>query len=192
MPETKQYITIIDFDLPSTQERLWVYDVANDSILLSTHVAHGRNTGVKKAEVFSNKPNSYQSSLGFYLTGETYRGKNGYSLRLDGLEKGVNDNARASMETDKLKLTKGIVPGNLNKRASLSISRSPLVKDDDEYDEEDDWMLEFMGGGDGDSGAAADAGLAELEAAPTRDLSTSKALVDDEDPFSTDDGETKK
>ncbi|WP_268121780.1 murein L,D-transpeptidase catalytic domain family protein [Roseivirga pacifica] len=94
LPETKQYITIIDFDLPSTQERLWVYDVANDSILLSTHVAHGRNTGVKKAEVFSNKPNSYQSSLGFYLTGETYRGKNGYSLRLDGLEKGVNDNAR--------------------------------------------------------------------------------------------------
>ena len=64
-------------------------------MLFESVVAHGRNSGSLYATDFSNRSNSHQSSLGFYLTGETYRGSNGYSLRLDGLEKGFNDNARA-------------------------------------------------------------------------------------------------
>ncbi|GMQ24518.1 murein L,D-transpeptidase catalytic domain family protein [Algoriphagus sp. oki45] len=90
----KQVLTLIDFSLPSTEKRLWVIDLAKEKILLNTVVAHGRNSGMLMAEKFSNRPESYQSSLGFYKTGETYFGKHGYSLRLDGLEKGVNDQAR--------------------------------------------------------------------------------------------------
>lgn len=91
----KQLLTVIDFTLPSTEKRLWVIDVDKKEIVLNTVVAHGRNSGELHAEKFSNRPESYQSSLGFYLTAETYRGKHGYSLRLDGLEKGFNDQARA-------------------------------------------------------------------------------------------------
>ncbi len=87
-------LTIIDFSLPSTERRLWIIDLNNKEILLNSVVAHGRNSGELMASRFSNKPESYQSSLGFYKTGETYSGKHGYSLRLDGLEKGVNDQAR--------------------------------------------------------------------------------------------------
>ena len=92
--ENKPYLTIIDFTLPSNQKRLWLIDVSSNSIIMHTYVAHGKNTGELVAELFSNKPQSYQSSLGFYLTGGTYTGKNGYSLYLDGLEKGINDKAR--------------------------------------------------------------------------------------------------
>jgi hypothetical protein len=92
--ENKPYLTLIDFTLPSTQKRLWLIDVSNNSILIHTYVAHGRNTGELVAELFSNKPSSYQSSLGFYITGGTYIGKNGYSLYLDGIEEGINDKAR--------------------------------------------------------------------------------------------------
>jgi hypothetical protein len=87
-------LTVIDFSLPSTEKRLWVIDVEKKEILINTVVSHGRNSGLLMAEKFSNKPQSYQSSLGFYKTGETYLGKHGYSLRLDGLEKGFNDQAR--------------------------------------------------------------------------------------------------
>jgi hypothetical protein len=87
-------LTIIDFSLPSTEKRLWVIDLKNKEVLLHTLVSHGRNSGLLMAEKFSNNPQSYQSSLGFYKTGETYQGKHGYSLRLDGLEKGFNDQAR--------------------------------------------------------------------------------------------------
>lgn len=90
----KKVLTLIDFSLPSTEKRLWVIDLTEEKILLNTVVAHGRNSGMLKAERFSNRPESYQSSLGFYKTGETYFGKHGYSLRLDGLEKGFNDQAR--------------------------------------------------------------------------------------------------
>lgn len=90
----KQVLTLIDFSLPSTEKRLWVIDLTQGKILLNTVVAHGRNSGMLMAEKFSNRPESYQSSLGFYKTGETYFGKHGYSLRLDGLEKGINDQAR--------------------------------------------------------------------------------------------------
>jgi hypothetical protein len=89
-----QILTVIDFSLPSTAKRLWVIDPVKGLILHHTVVAHGRNSGELLAKNFSNRPESYQSSLGFYKTGETYQGKHGYSLRLDGLEKGFNDQAR--------------------------------------------------------------------------------------------------
>jgi hypothetical protein len=91
----KNIITIIDFSKPSTEERLLVIDLANKKILYNCFVAHGKNSGENYAKVFSNQSESLMSSLGFYLTGETYNGENGYSLKLDGLEKGINDHARA-------------------------------------------------------------------------------------------------
>lgn len=90
----KPVLSVIDFSLPSTEKRLWIIDVAEQEILLHTVVSHGKNSGMLMAETFSNKPESNQSSLGFYKTAETYQGKHGYSLRLDGLEKGINDQAR--------------------------------------------------------------------------------------------------
>jgi len=87
-------LTVIDFSLPSTEKRLWVIDPAKGLILHHSVVAHGRNSGELLAKAFSNQPESFQSSLGFYKTAETYQGKHGYSLRLDGLEKGFNDQAR--------------------------------------------------------------------------------------------------
>lgn len=87
-------LTIVDFSVSSTQKRLWVIDMANNKVLLESVVAHGKRTGDEFATAFSNKINSHMSSLGFYKTGETYQGSNGFSMRLDGLEKGINDNAR--------------------------------------------------------------------------------------------------
>jgi hypothetical protein len=89
-----EVITIIDFSLPSDQERLWVLDLAEAKVLYHCLVSHGRNSGDVMAENFSNKPGSYTSSPGFYTTGETYIGKHGFSLRLDGIESGINDKAR--------------------------------------------------------------------------------------------------
>jgi hypothetical protein len=86
-------ISIIDFSLPSNQKRLFVLDLKNYRVLFNTFVAHGRNTGRERAESFSNQGESYKSSPGFYITRETYEGKNGYSLKLAGLEGGINDNA---------------------------------------------------------------------------------------------------
>jgi hypothetical protein len=88
-------VTIIDFSLPSTEKRLFILDLRNQQILYHTFVAHGKNTGVNMATKFSNNKGSNQSSLGLYRTGESYQGKHGYSLRLDGLENGFNDNARS-------------------------------------------------------------------------------------------------
>ncbi|WP_339922947.1 murein L,D-transpeptidase catalytic domain family protein [uncultured Cyclobacterium sp.] len=87
-------LTIIDYDLPSSEERLWIIDIQNQDLEYVSLVAHGRNSGGLHAKKFSNVPESYMSSLGFYLTGETYIGKHGQSLRLDGMEEGINDNAR--------------------------------------------------------------------------------------------------
>ena len=87
-------ITIIDYSLPSDQERLWVLDLVEAKVLYHCLVSHGRNSGEVMADNFSNKSGSYASSPGFYTTGETYSGKNGFSLRLDGMEKGINDKAR--------------------------------------------------------------------------------------------------
>ncbi|MEG0948178.1 MAG: murein L,D-transpeptidase catalytic domain family protein [Bacteroidales bacterium] len=90
----KEILTLIDFSKPSTEERLYVFDLRHKKLLFKSHVAHGRNSGANFANSFSNKNGSNKSSLGFYLTAETYQGKNGYSLKLDGLEKNINDNAR--------------------------------------------------------------------------------------------------
>lgn len=90
----KNILTIVDFSLSSTKKRLWVIDLEKNSILFQTLVAHGRNTGEEFANEFSNQESSYKSSLGFYATGEIYNGKHGLSLKLDGLDKGLNDNAR--------------------------------------------------------------------------------------------------
>lgn len=91
----KDILTLVDFSLSSNFKRLWVIDLATNTILFQSLVAHGRNTGEEYANSFSNAQKSFKSSLGFYATGETYSGKHGMSLRLDGLEKGINSNARA-------------------------------------------------------------------------------------------------
>ena len=87
-------ITIIDFSLPSNKERLWVLDLVEAKVLFHCLVSHGSNSGEIMADNFSNQPGSFASSPGFYTTGETYIGKHGFSLRLDGIENGINDNAR--------------------------------------------------------------------------------------------------
>lgn len=87
-------LTLIDFSLPSTEKRFYVLDMKQRKILFVTYVAHGRNSGENYATSFSNRDGSHQSSLGFYRTAATYNGGNGYSLQLDGLERGINDNAR--------------------------------------------------------------------------------------------------
>lgn len=90
----KNILTLIDFSLSANTKRLWVIDLDTNTILLHSLVAHGRNTGQEFANSFSNVSESFKSSLGFYITGEIYSGKHGRSLKLDGLEKGINDNAR--------------------------------------------------------------------------------------------------
>ena len=90
----KNILTLVDFSLSSNIKRLWVIDLATNTILFQSLVAHGRNTGEEFANSFSNDAQSFKSSVGFYATGEIYNGKHGMSLKLDGLEKGINDNAR--------------------------------------------------------------------------------------------------
>lgn len=87
-------LTIVDFSLPSTEKRMWILDMDTKKVLFNTYVAHGQGTGGNMATKFSNTSNSHQSSLGFYVTAETYYGKNGLSLFIDGMEKGFNSNAR--------------------------------------------------------------------------------------------------
>lgn len=89
-----ELLTIVDFNLPSTQKRMWILDMNTKKVLFNTYVAHGQGTGGNLATKFSNTSNSHQSSLGFYVTAETYYGKNGLSLFIDGMEKGFNSNAR--------------------------------------------------------------------------------------------------
>ena len=88
-----QIISIIDFSKPSSEKRLYVIDLANFEVLFNTYVAHGSRSGKEYANQFSNAPESNKSSPGFYETMDTYMGGNGYSLRLQGIERGINDNA---------------------------------------------------------------------------------------------------
>jgi hypothetical protein len=90
----KNIITVIDFTKPSTEERFFVIDLEHKELKYKCYVAHGRNSGDDYAKSFSNDSESLKSSLGFYLTAETYSGVHGYSLKLDGLEKNINDKAR--------------------------------------------------------------------------------------------------
>ena len=90
----KKLLSIIDYSKPSTQKRFFIIDVENHKLLYQTLVAHGKKSGYVNATKFSNKIGSYKSSLGFFRTGNSYFGIRGYSLQLEGLEKGINDNAR--------------------------------------------------------------------------------------------------
>ncbi len=91
--ENEAILSIVDFSKPSSQKRLFIIDLQGAKLLFNTYVAHGLRSGKEFAKQFSNSLNSYKSSLGFYETADTYNGKNGYSLHLEGLEKGINDNA---------------------------------------------------------------------------------------------------
>ncbi|HEX5761375.1 MAG TPA: murein L,D-transpeptidase catalytic domain family protein, partial [Thermoanaerobaculia bacterium] len=86
-------LTVIDYSLPSTEPRLWVLDLARREVLYRELVAHGKGTGDNYATRFSNVPESRQTSLGLFLTGGTYVGGNGYSMKLHGLDEGLNDRA---------------------------------------------------------------------------------------------------
>ncbi|WP_447592338.1 murein L,D-transpeptidase catalytic domain family protein [Stenotrophomonas rhizophila] len=87
-------LSVIDYSRPSTEQRMWVFDLARQKLLFEEWVAHGRNSGGNQTEHFSNRDGSFMSSLGAFTAKETYMGGNGYSLRLEGLEPGFNDKAR--------------------------------------------------------------------------------------------------
>jgi hypothetical protein len=89
----KPVLTVIDYSLPSSKQRMWIFDVNRERLLYNTYVAHGQNSGMTTPHHFSNQPSSKATSLGTFVTRNTYMGSNGYSLNLDGLEKGFNDNA---------------------------------------------------------------------------------------------------
>ncbi len=91
----KHILTVIDYSLPSFKQRMWIFDLNKDKLLYNTYVAHGRNSGATTPNHFSNKNSSKQTSLGTYVTRDTYIGSKGISLNLQGLEKGFNDNAYA-------------------------------------------------------------------------------------------------
>lgn len=89
-----QRLAVIDFSRPSTERRLWIFDLQSGALLLRDLVAHGQKSGENLATRFSNAVGSHQSSIGLFRTAESYSGKHGYSLRMDGLEPGINDRAR--------------------------------------------------------------------------------------------------
>lgn len=89
----KPILTVIDYSLPSNKQRMWVFDIKKERLLYHTYVAHGKKSGLNLASHFSNKESSKQSSLGTFITTDTYFGHKGYSLNLKGLDKGFNDNA---------------------------------------------------------------------------------------------------
>ena len=91
--QRQNVITIVDYSVPSYKERLYVLDLNTGKVMLALHVAHGKSTGLKEAVNFSNDSSSLKSSLGVYLTANTYNGKHGPSLRVHGLEPGINDKA---------------------------------------------------------------------------------------------------
>jgi hypothetical protein len=97
--QNSNILSIVDLSLPSSKKRLFVIDLKTYKLIFHTYVSHGKNSGKEMATQFSNEPRSGESSLGFYVTGTTYIGHHGYSLRLNGKEEGINDNA----------LTRGIV-----------------------------------------------------------------------------------
>jgi len=88
-----QTLTVCDMSRPSTEKRMWVIDIAARKVLFNTYVAHGQGSGDDLAEEFSNRMDSHQSSLGFYVTGDTYDGDHGLSLKLEGVDAGFNDAA---------------------------------------------------------------------------------------------------
>lgn len=95
LADGKNILSIVDFAKSSRERRLWIIDLDKKQLLYHTLVAHGKGSGGNMATRFSNTESSHQSSLGFYITGEVYYGKHGRSLRLDGMDRGFNTNARA-------------------------------------------------------------------------------------------------
>jgi len=91
--EHNNILTIIDYSLPSSEKRLWVFDLKAHKLLFNTYVSHGIKSGVLSSQYFSNKFNSKASSIGVYKTDKTYFGRHGLSLALQGLDQGFNDNA---------------------------------------------------------------------------------------------------
>ncbi|MFN3234018.1 MAG: murein L,D-transpeptidase catalytic domain family protein [Gammaproteobacteria bacterium] len=91
--DRKEILTVVDFTHPSSEERLWVFDLKNDQLLFRTYVTHGKYTGSLYARHFSNRPGSEESSIGLFLTENPYYGHVGYAMRLAGLEPGINNNA---------------------------------------------------------------------------------------------------
>lgn len=91
----REVLTVIDYGLPSKSKRMWVFDLASEQLLFHELVAHGRNSGGDIAQSFSNVEGSFQTSLGAFVTGAAYNGRNGYSMRLRGMEPGLNDRAEA-------------------------------------------------------------------------------------------------
>jgi hypothetical protein len=91
--DRKQLLTVIDYSRPSSEKRLWVFDVKRGRIVLNTWVSHGKNSGSADANSFSNSNGSLKSSLGVFVTDEPYVGSHGIALRMKGLEKGINDHA---------------------------------------------------------------------------------------------------
>ena len=89
----KPVLTVIDYSLPSSKQRMWVFDMNKEKLLYNTYVAHGQNSGMNVPTHFSNRSSSKETSLGTFVTKDTYIGSKGYSLNLQGLEKGFNDNA---------------------------------------------------------------------------------------------------
>ena len=92
--ERAQHLAVIDYSQPSTARRLWIFDLNKKKLVLRDLVAHGQKSGENFATQFSNSEGSFQSSLGLFRTQESYNGSHGYSLRMDGLEPGINDLAR--------------------------------------------------------------------------------------------------
>ncbi len=89
-----RFLTIADFSKPSNENRLYVIDLFLEQVVVQTLVAHGKKSGTLFANIFSNKTSSHKSSLGFYVTGNIYNGRNGASLELNGMESGINDHAK--------------------------------------------------------------------------------------------------
>lgn len=129
-------LSIVDFSLPSSKKRLFVIDVENFKVLFNTYVAHGRNSGKEYANQFSNLPESFKSSLGFYITKGTYNGEHGFSLQLEGEEKGINDNALsrsivvhcADYVNERLAKTQGYIGRSLGCPALPKQYSTPIIQ----------------------------------------------------------------
>ncbi len=91
----KDILTVVDYSLTSNEKRMWIIDLASKKVLFNDFVAHGRKSGNERAGIFSNVSGSNMSSIGFYVTGDTYQGKHGLSLFLEGMDRDYNSNARS-------------------------------------------------------------------------------------------------
>jgi len=120
IPQYSSIITIVDLAKSSCKKRMWIVDLINKELILNTWVAHGNGSGDDIADRFSNENDSHASSLGFYVTDGVYNGKHGRSLKLDGMDAGFNDNARARSIV--IHAAKYVSPGTINALGRLGRS----------------------------------------------------------------------